>query len=401
MSRARSPSQEVIDLTASPRRRSPGPRREVIDLTASPSPRGHGLGRQSLRPGDWGPMLAQTLKDARLPPGDWTVSEKLDGVRAMWDGEGALWTRGKNRVNAPAWFLARLPRGLVLDGELFAGRGRFARAASAWVSGWGRDDGVRYAVFDAPLSGKPYEETVESLARALPYCDAPGDAVACLVRTRRAAGYANAKRYMNEVVAAGGEGVMLRKSHSLYAGRRTADLLKLKREHDREAVVVRHEPGRGQHEGAMGALVCRWLSGGAATFKVGTGFSADQRRRATALFPPGTEITVKYMELTERGLPRHPVFKGVRRDLGPRRSPTPHRRSPTRTQHRSPTPHRRSPSPGRGGCPPGLEPKYASRAGPPHPANDPGCRGTRRRGNDGLSYVRVPDARGVYRWKRA
>ena len=37
------------------------------------------------------------------------VSEKLDGVRAYWDGE-RLRSRKGNRINAPPWFVAHFPR---------------------------------------------------------------------------------------------------------------------------------------------------------------------------------------------------------------------------------------------------------------------------------------------------
>lgn len=51
------------------------------------------------------------------------VSEKLDGVRASWDGK-ALQFRSGNPVPAPQWFVDALPR-QPLDGELWLGRGSF------------------------------------------------------------------------------------------------------------------------------------------------------------------------------------------------------------------------------------------------------------------------------------
>ena len=44
--------------------------------------------------------------------------------------------------------------------------------------------------------------------------------------------------------------------------------------------------------------------------------------------------------------------------------------------------------------------KYASRPGPPFPANEPGCRGKLAEGNDGLWYESRPDNRGVHTWKK-
>ena len=52
------------------------------------------------------------------------MSEKLDGMRAVWDGT-ALYSRAGNPISMPASFAACLPPAFALDGELFLGRGRF------------------------------------------------------------------------------------------------------------------------------------------------------------------------------------------------------------------------------------------------------------------------------------
>ena len=42
--------------------------------------------------------------------------------------------------------------------------------------------------------------------------------------------------------------------------------------------------------------------------------------------------------------------------------------------------------------------KYTERNGPPYKANAPGCRGKRKKGNDGLLYKSVRAKNGVYKW---
>src|ERR1039458_2949195 len=71
------------------------------------------------------PMLVSTWTSEN--PKGWLLSEKLDGDRALWDG-GKLTSRLGNVFPAPLWFLDRLPQGLPLDGELWAGRGNYSRA---------------------------------------------------------------------------------------------------------------------------------------------------------------------------------------------------------------------------------------------------------------------------------
>src|SRR5437868_3803830 len=97
-------------------------------------------------------MLAEVYRRG-MPLADYWVSEKYDGVRAYWDGK-QLWTRGGERIVAPAWFTAALPA-VPMDGELWAGRGRFAHAVSTVRSQTPADPAwreMRFMVFDLPAS---------------------------------------------------------------------------------------------------------------------------------------------------------------------------------------------------------------------------------------------------------
>lgn len=100
--------------------------------------------------------LGMPFNEDRHKVGGWFVSEKLDGIRCLWDGgmsrglplsefplantktvDGlknkpkiksikctGLWSRYGNPIFAPDWFLDSLPK-FVLDGELYAGRQSF------------------------------------------------------------------------------------------------------------------------------------------------------------------------------------------------------------------------------------------------------------------------------------
>ena len=316
--RARSPPR---------RRRSPS----VINLTANNNinvkptihRRPNAANANSMNATSWVPMLAQVLKGP-VPPGSaWLVSEKLDGVRALWDGKGGLWTRGKNPIAAPAWFTASLPRGLPLDGELFAGRGQFNRVNSAWRSGdpsaWA---GIQFRVFDAPASRTAFSSTYERLQTRLNMCrseTANGSTTVCLVRQQAVSATganANVDARMKTMLAGGGEGLVLRRADSRYTPGRSAAMLKITGIQDAEALVTGYDQGTGRLEGVMGALRCVWtVDGRQVNFKVGTGFSDDERANYAARFPIGSQITVEFMELTAAGKPRHPRIKGVRSNL--------------------------------------------------------------------------------------
>ena len=72
-------------------------------------------------------LLAQVY-DGTVDVQQYWVSEKLDGVRAYWDGKQLI-SRGGNLIAAPAWFVADFPA-QKLDGELWLGRSKFAETLS-------------------------------------------------------------------------------------------------------------------------------------------------------------------------------------------------------------------------------------------------------------------------------
>ena len=60
---------------------------------------------------------------AGIDPAGYLISEKLDGVRALWDGKQLRFRSGK-AIAAPQWFTDKLPK-TALDGELWLVRGAF------------------------------------------------------------------------------------------------------------------------------------------------------------------------------------------------------------------------------------------------------------------------------------
>ena len=113
------------------------------------------------------PLLLAETWDNALDLSGWWMSEKLDGVRAYWDGRQFLSRQG-NVYHAPVWFTAGLPD-VPLDGELWIERKKFQRTVSI-VRRQDKSDlwkEVRFLVFDAPASGGPFEERLAFLKEAL------------------------------------------------------------------------------------------------------------------------------------------------------------------------------------------------------------------------------------------
>lgn len=235
------------------------------------------------------------------------VSEKLDGVRAIWDGQALRFRSGKP-INAPAWFLAGLPR-QPLDGELWIARGQFERVSGIVrqevpdEAGWRE---VRYMIFELPGAPGSFAERAEQIRRLVGQADVPWLRE---IRQFFVADRSILKKRLDEVVRAGGEGLMLHLAEAPYATGRSDVLLKLKPWQDAEAVVIGHQPGKGRHAGRLGALKVRTPEG--REFLLGTGFSDAQREAPPAI---GATVTYRYRALTNSGLPRFASFLRVREE---------------------------------------------------------------------------------------
>ena len=101
--------------------------------------------------GKTGVMLAQTWDPDQHDPTGWLMSEKLDGVRCLWDGK-KMYTRNGNSFFPPDFFIKSLPDNLALDGELWTKRGDFQKIVSI-VRRQDKNDewkNIKYMVYDAP-----------------------------------------------------------------------------------------------------------------------------------------------------------------------------------------------------------------------------------------------------------
>jgi DNA ligase-1 len=249
-------------------------------------------------------MLADVYRQG-MSLNDYWVSEKYDGVRGYWDGK-QLWTRGGERVVAPAWFTAPLPR-QPLDGELWAGRGRFAHAVSTVRSQTPNDVAwheMRFMVFDLPAQGGDFSTRLAALRKLLPITDAPW---VVPVPQQRATTHEELQALLDKTVKMGGEGLMLHRGSSQYRGERNSDLLKVKPYEDAEARVIEHVPGKGKHSARLGALVVETADG--KRFKLGTGLTDAEREHPPAI---GSWVTYRYNGTTAKGLPRFARFMRVR-----------------------------------------------------------------------------------------
>jgi DNA ligase-1 len=234
------------------------------------------------------------------------VSEKLDGVRAYWDGQQLL-TRGGHRIAAPAWFTAGWPA-TPWDGELWAGRGRFAQAVSTVRQGTPDETAwraIEYRVFDLPAHGGAFAARYAALQQMV---GALQQAWVHPVLQEPVADATALRQWLARIQAAGGEGLMLHRSGATYQAGRSPDLVKFKPHQDAEARVLSHVPGQGRLQGRTGAVWVEWPTegpGATRRFKLGSGFTDAERQNPPAV---GSWVTFRYRGLTEQGIPRFATY---------------------------------------------------------------------------------------------
>lgn len=252
-------------------------------------------------------LLAQLYHDAIAVEQYW-VSEKLDGVRAYWNGSQLL-TRGGQVLAAPAWFVADFPN-IPLDGELWMGRQQFEETFSIVSklqpvdTEWQK---IQYHVFELPQAMGTFTERISAIQKII---HQQQSRYLRQIPQFRIANKAALLAKLKQLERQGAEGLMLHHQDALYKTGRSADLLKLKSYQDTEAEVVGYRAGKGKYQGMIGALVVKTAEG--KTFALGSGLTDHERRQPPAI---GSIVTYRYNGLTKNGLPRFARFLRIRLTL--------------------------------------------------------------------------------------
>lgn len=248
-------------------------------------------------------MLAKVFQPS-VDVSQYWISEKLDGMRARWDGQRLI-SRGGTLLKAPKWFTQDFPD-IVLDGELWIARGEYQQTVSIVRkqqphNGWQK---IKFMIFDLPDHVGPFSNRVSMMQRMdhqslSPYLK--------FIDQFQVASRVQLMQRLQTVTDQGGEGLMLHHKQGIYHSGRSLDLLKLKLFTDAEAVVIAYRPGKGQFTGKMGSLQVRSEEG--KVFFIGSGFSHQERAMPPAI---GSTISYRYQGFTDSGIPRFAVFLRMR-----------------------------------------------------------------------------------------
>ena len=271
-------------------------------------------------------MLAHVFKPDKHPVAGRWMSEKLDGQRAFWDGgisrgllasevpyanttkdhrlvtppvATGLWSRYWKVIHAPARWLDHLPKGKPLDGELYAGRGKFQTLSSIAKKHLAKSDPeawmeqIRYKVFDSPNLDTMFADgeikttnltiTLKGVCEFLKYHGYKGrqfslkgfihhfkptlkDNYIVHLHDQFELPFSTdlaLKMIYNDlekICDMGGEGLIIRDPNMIWAPHRTHSMLKVKPYLDDEAVVIGYTTGQKTNLGSkllgmMGALI--------------------------------------------------------------------------------------------------------------------------------------------------
>lgn len=232
------------------------------------------------------------------------LSEKLDGVRAYWNGE-QLYFRSGRVINAPAWFTAGFPKH-ELDGELWMGRASFEQLSAIVRRQTPVDEQwrqVHYCLFESPHAPGTFQARIAQLTAEASQLQIPWLRV---ISQEPVSSFDQIQTKLRELVAKKAEGVVLHRADAPFESGRSAHAYKLKPQLDAEAKVVGFQPGKGKYQDRMGALLLETKEG--KRFKLGTGFDDETR-----LHPPplASWVTYRYRDLTSTGLPKFASYLRV------------------------------------------------------------------------------------------
>ena len=250
----------------------------------------------------------------------WLASEKLDGVRAYWDGENLLSRQGK-KLNAPLSFTKNFPK-FALDGELYAKELKFEEIQASVMDklpdekAWSR---LKFHIFDVPEASGGLLDRLEVLAKFLK--NEPNQNL-IIIKQIKMRDNAQFLKFTENIIAKGGEGAVVREPNAPYERKRSKNALKFKKFKDAECEVIAVNKGNGKYEKFAGSITCKAFGGKddkeragepkeGTIFKIGSGLSDENRQKPPKI---GSIITYKFQNLTSNGKPRFPIFLRVRED---------------------------------------------------------------------------------------
>lgn len=261
------------------------------------------------------PMLAHEYKKRKHTlPETVYLQPKLDGMRALYDGN-QMWSRGGKPLLEEVVEQFKLfdNRGEIIDGELMLPKdvGTFSQTMSACKKFGPLTSKLKYYIFDL-VSDEPFPARYERLKQVISengFCPNVELVPTIVVPNVESEIF----KYHTENIVNGFEGTMVRSGVGGYVVKdRTVQILKLKDFEDAEFEIVGSKEGVGRDAGLI-VFVCKV---GDQTFDCRPDGPNEERAKMWAIRDSFLHkmLTVRYQEMSEYGVPRFPVGKGIRDD---------------------------------------------------------------------------------------
>jgi DNA ligase-1 len=218
-------------------------------------------------------------------PEGWFMSEKLDGMRAYWDGE-RFWSKNMSIIDVPESFTAGFPT-FPVDGELWGGYEKIDSTVYALKQACRKKkrnidwSNIKFCAFDAPQEEGSYDKRHLFLQNNLSQC-----CNISLIPMQKCGGHDHLHQHLAEILDKGGEGIILYHPATPYQPGRTRNVLKFKKYF--EASVTFSHVKRDSYN-----LVCKQENGKLIYLKCTRGF---------CLSPPevGEKILVRHQGIFAR-----------------------------------------------------------------------------------------------------
>ena len=243
---------------------------------------------------------AKTFENQINDFSSWVMSEKLDGVRAYWDGK-ELFTKNGNKIYAPIWFTKDLPN-FELDGELWTKRDDFENIQNIVLDktpskNWQE---ITYNIFEVPNQEGNFFDRLKVLENHLKQNSIIHLKIIPQIKIKDT-NHLNA--FLENLVSKKAEGVIIKNYTKSYFSGRSSDILKYKKFYDAEGKVIGISYNKDKSFKSLK------IDFNGKIFNLGGGFSDKQK-----LNPPqiGQTVTFKYYSLSKNGIPKFASFIRVR-----------------------------------------------------------------------------------------
>lgn len=232
----------------------------------------------------------------------WYMSEKLDGIRAFWDGEKLLSKNG-NIIHAPLWFIKDFPK-FKLDGELYTKRQNFENIQNIVLdktpsSKWKE---ITYNIFEVPNAKGDFLQRLEIIKK---WQKKSKNKYIKIIPQTLCKNKKHLNTYLEKLLALKAEGVIIKNPHLNYFSGRSANILKVKKFLDMEGEVISINYNKNK---SFKSLVIKLQNN--VIFNLGNGFTKKQRVNHPNI---GDIVSFKYYGLTKYKKPKFASFLRIRK----------------------------------------------------------------------------------------